>query len=323
MSTGPSMATTAVAPVTSRLRIVIRLTVLRCSGPRAGTPVPAGIVERGDTMRAVGMRGTALGAIAATAAVCLAAPAGAAIRPTPDRSGEASRGATKFARAITTKRNYIRRASFSALPPFSNPAAVSTTRLAGFPLHGRAFGILASGDATDARRNNFNPDFSTSLGGPSVRGARDVTILRLDLRVPAKRNCLSIRFRFLTEEYPEYVNDIYNDAFIAELDRSSWTAADKQNPVITAPGNFAADTLGNPIRVNAVGDTSLTRARARGTTYDGATRRLRASTRVSPGAHILYLSIFDQGDREYDSAVFLDRLTLERRQTCRSGAVRD
>ena len=274
-------------------------------------------------MRAAGMRGTALGAIAATAAVCLAAPADAAIRPTPDRSGEARRGATKIARAITTKRNYIRRASFSALPPFSDPAAVSTTRLAGFPLHGRAFGILASGDATDAGRNNLNPDFSTSLGGPSVRGARDVTILRLDLRVPANRNCLSIRFRFLTEEYPEFVNDIYNDAFIAELDRSSWTASDKQDPVISAPGNFAADTLGNPIRVNAVGDTSLTRERARGTTYDGATRRLRASTRVSPGAHILYLSIFDQGDREFDSAVFLDRLTLQRRQTCRSGAVRD
>ena len=61
----------------------------------------------------------------------------------------------------------------------------------------------------------------------------------------------------------------------------------------------------------------------RGTTYDAATRILRASTRVNPGRHILYLSIFDQGDRDYDSAVFLDRLTIDRRSPCKSGAVPD
>jgi hypothetical protein len=97
----------------------------------------------------------------------------------------------------------------------------------------------------------------------------------------------------------------------------------KDNPRIAAPGNFAADATGNPISVNAVGDESVKASRARGTTYDAATPRLRASTSVSPGRHILYMSIFDQGDRSYDSAVFIDRLTLNRRQPCESGAVKD
>lgn len=65
------------------------------------------------------------------------------------------------------------------------------------------------------------------------------------------------------------------------------------------------------------------RFRAKGTTYDGATRLLRASTRITPGRHHLYLSIFDQGDRSYDSAVFLDQLVVGQRQACRTGVRAD
>jgi hypothetical protein len=57
----------------------------------------------------------------------------------------------------------------------------------------------------------------------------------------------------------------------------------------------------------------MRRRNARGTTFDGATRLFRASTPVTPGRHRLYLSIFDQGDRIYDSAVFLDNLRVNRR----------
>ena len=47
-----------------------------------------------------------------------------------------------------------------------------------------------------------------------------------------------------------------------------------------------------------------------GTTYDGATPLLSASTPIDAGAHSLYLSIFDQGDHILDSAVFVDALVL-------------
>ncbi len=245
------------------------------------------------------------------------------ITPTPDRGGQTVRAARKLARAIVTNGRWIRGASFSALPPFGDPAAISTKRLAGFPRHGRSFGILTSGGAKLADNKNNSGSTGQENGGPSIRGARDVTIFRITLQVPKKANCLSVRFRFLSEEFPEFVNNIYNDAFIAELDVSNWDAGSTGNPKIVAPNNFARTADGNPIRVNSVGDANVTAGRAKGTTYDGATRILRASTPVSRGRHIVYFSIFDQGDRAYDSAVFLDRLTLNRREPCKSGAIKD
>ena len=213
----------------------------------------------------------------------------------------------------------VRRAVFSALPPSAKPAAVSTTRLAGFPRSGASFAILSTGNARLSDDPNDARDSGSQSRGPSIRGARDVVILRIDLRIPKQANCLSFNFRFLSEEYPEFVADIYNDAFVAELDRSNWNAGTTEEPAISAPGNFAIDRNGNPIRINKAGVDTMTRRFARGTTFDGATRLLRASTPITPGRHRLYLSVFDQGDRIYDSAVFLDNLRANRRTPCRSG----
>lgn len=245
------------------------------------------------------------------------------IRAAPDRDSETRRAAVKLARAMAVKNKHIRRARFSALPPFSSPAAVATKRLGGFPRVGGSYAIFSTGNALDADNSNSAPDTGTSIGGPSIRGSRDVTIFRLDLRVPKNARCLSVRFKFLTEEYPEFVNTPYNDAFIAELGTSNWNTVSKEDPTINAPGNFAHTADGKLISVNAAGDTAVSAEQAEGTTYDGATRLLRASTPVKPGNRILYLSLFDQGDREFDSTVFVDRLTLDRRSPCTSGAVLD
>jgi hypothetical protein len=275
------------------------------------------------------MKRSTLTAVAAVATIGAAgldtsgvAEAGS-IRATPDRAPTERRAAAQIGRAIAVKPKQVRRGAFAALPPFSNPAAISTRRLAGFPRHGKSFAILSSGDATDAAKKNTQPDHSTSLGGPSIRGSRDVTILRVQLRVPSGANCLSFRFRFLSDEFPEFVNDQYNDAFIAELDTSDWSTFSKEDPRVLAPGNFAAGPEQRLITVNEQGDTSVTEGQAKGTTYDGATPILRASTPVTPGRHLLYLSIFDQGDREYDSAVFVDKLVLGKRSSCQTGAVVD
>ena len=42
---------------------------------------------------------------------------------------------------------------------------------------------------------------------------------------------------------------------------------------------------------------------------------------MKPGYRLLYLSLFDQGDRQYDSAVFLDRLLVRHASNCKSGLV--
>ena len=87
-------------------------------------------------------------------------------------------------------------------------------------------------------------------------------------------------FRFLSEEFSEYVDSQYNDAFIAEIDNSTWTTS---GSTITAPGNFAFDPDGNPISINAAGVTSMKEEFAAGTTYDGATPILSAAVPIRPG----------------------------------------
>ena len=247
----------------------------------------------------------------------LSALAAAVLVPTTAASAASTRGdiveyprdpsATPIAKAMARNPALVRRAVFSALPPSSKPAAVSTTRLTGFPTHGRSFGILSTGNARRSDDPNTAPDSGSESRGPAIRGARDVLIMRIDLNVPRQANRLSLDFRFLSEETPEFLND----AFIAELGISDWDASSK-DPTITAPRNFATDTQGNPIRVNRIGDTTARAAYARGTTYDGATRKLRASTPIRPGLRRLYLSVFDQGDRSFDSAVFLNNLRASR-----------
>jgi hypothetical protein len=126
--------------------------------------------------------------------------------------------------------------------------------------------------------------------------------LRVDFNVPAGDNCLSVDFRFLSEEYPEFVGQEYNDGFIAELDNSDFEATGLG---ISAPQNFAFDNSGHVISVNTTGFAA---SEAAGTVYDGATPLLRAMTPITPGSHSVYLSVFDQKDNLYDSAAFIDGL---------------
>jgi uncharacterized repeat protein (TIGR01451 family) len=203
--------------------------------------------------------------------------------------------------AIAHDPTQVTGASFVAQPPDNAPNAVSTAALADFPVDGSSYAILTSGNAGSA--GSFDD------GGGNVRGNSDfdVTILKADFAVPEGANCLTFNFRFLSEEFPTYVGSEFNDAFIAELDTSTWTTA---GATISAPDNFAFDPAGGVISINSSGTTSMNAANADGTGYGGATPELTASTPVTPGAHSVYFSIFDQGDHVLDSAVFLDNLTF-------------
>jgi hypothetical protein len=253
-----------------------------------------------------------------------AIPLGSAAHKTISPTGNAADLGT----AIAGQAGLVTGASFVAIPPSGNPDAVSTTALAGFPTDGQSYAILSNGDATAASNPNTNvpdspsgnDDQSAADGGGNIRGDSDfdVTILRLDLKVPAGANCLGFDFRFLTEEYPEFVGQKFNDAFIAELDTSDWTTS---GSVISAPHDFAFDQNHNVISVNAAGAATVSATQAAGTTYDGATQLLHASTPVTPGSHSLYLSIFDAGDAVIDSSAFVDNLIAGETAggTCESG----
>ena len=262
-------------------------------------------------------------AVVVVAAGVTAVPAGARISALPSVDSQFRKGATRLAKAMADHPKQVVRGRFSIIPPGGRPAAVSTTKLAGFPRRGKSYAILSTGDARDASRKNKEGDLSRGNGGPFLRGTRDTVIFRVDLKVPKHASCLSIRFRFLTEEFPEFVGSEFNDAFIAELGSSTWDATSNENPTIIAPDDFALDPNKHLISVNGAGPASVDKASAKGTTYDGATGILRASTPIKPGRRTLYLSIFDQGDRQYDSSVFLDHLTLGHPATCQPGVVSD
>lgn len=274
--------------------------------------------RRGKTAVALAIAGC-LAVAFAGAAIALQRGGKKKINPVP----RSQAGATQLARSIFegNGKRFVR-AKFVTVPPGGNPVAISTDPLAGFPRRGKAFAILSSGCARFADNPNNSRSTSCRNGGVRTRGARDVTIWRIRIQVPKGANCLSFRFKFLSEEYPEFVGSIFNDAFIAELSRSpKWDASGNQDPTITAPRNFATTRDGELVSVNGTGVARVSRGAAKGTTYDAATGKLRASTRVKPGPRLLYLSIFDQGDRQYDSSVFVDRLTTRDAKKCRSGVV--
>jgi hypothetical protein len=234
--------------------------------------------------------------------------------------------AVDLARSMVATPSTVTGAAYESKPPFGTPTAVASGELDGFPTGGPGtdFAILTTGDASLASTANTAPNTGRSDGGGHVRGNTDydVTVLRIDLDVPGTANCLvGMDFRFLSDEYPEYVGTDFNDAFVAEVDQSTWTTS---GSTIDAPRNFAFDPSGNPITINAAGVTAMTAGDAAGTTYDGATPLLTAATPITPGHHSLYLSIFDQGDQIYDSAVFIDNLRFghvgDVARDCQAGA---
>jgi hypothetical protein len=254
------------------------------------------------------MRRIAL-ALATALVLALPAPASAAVTPTRDA------GAVADSMTSASTAGRITSASFPEIPPQGNPAATATTALGGFPLVPNTYALLSSGDTALAPSPDQANFAGVGNGGPATaaRGnALDVTVMRIDLDVPQGVNCLSLGFRFLSEEYPIFVGTDKNDGFVAQLDRSDWSGT---GTGIDAPGNFAFDDQGNVITVNTMPVASdgsalaSVTAEAANTIYNGATQLLSAAQAVpSAGAHSLYLSIFDQGDSDYDSTVFLDRL---------------
>ncbi len=188
-----------------------------------------------------------------------------------------------------------------------------------FPTEGGSFAILATGLAADATLPNASGEHSTILSDLNNNLGTDLVRLHLQLHVPSSFNCLNFDFAFYSEEFPEFVGTIFNDTFTAQLNNSNLTV-DSQSFIVTAPGNFAFDSQGNVISVNTVfgvsGET--------GTTYDGSTPNLRASTAVTPNSNVnVYLSIQDLADSIWDSAVFLDRFFWSDDDTCEGGAAVD
>lgn len=232
-----------------------------------------------------------------------AAHAGAAVNSTTS--------ATSIARAISNNPSQVIGGEFVGQQTTANPgpAAVGSGGIAGFPTAGGDFGVLSTGNAQNATAGAQSFFSSTVNGvGPPVleRGTKafDYVVLKIDVQIPVGANCASTDMRFMSEEYPGFINSGYNDSFLIEVDRTTWTASAAG---LSAPDDVAASS-GQRITVDTLGVSGFTAPAAEGTTYNGGSPLLTAKFRVTPGRHQIYISVLDQGDPNYDSAAFVDNL---------------
>jgi hypothetical protein len=263
---------------------------------------------------------TTLALLIAIGLLATAAPAGAVITAQPHNATGAAAAANALASTgFTPGTAAFVDTPLNNTPIGGNPVGVSTSQLSPFPRGGveGSFLVLSTGDSTQADQANPDLFVSESDGGGEVGGrgasAEDVTVLQIPFTAPTAPagsvSCLSFDFRFLSEEYPEYIDSDFNDAFIAELDATTWTTSGSE--VQGLANDFALDPQGHPVTIKSTGPTSMSPVEGAGTPYDGATAPLRASTPVTTaGAHNLFLSIFDQADSAWDTAAFVDNVTL-------------
>jgi hypothetical protein len=253
---------------------------------------------------------TSLGAAAACvalAALAFAAPASAAITGTNDP------GVLSQALAVDPPTGS---SIDPAYPGPDFPNGISDTPLGGFPLNGNNFTILTTGDVQLADDPNDDGGSGFAHDTEGFGQAFDYTVLRTDVNVPPPNNCLVFDFRFLSEEFPEYVNAGFNDAFVAQLNTHSLNVT---GSTIDAPGDFAAGP-GDRVSVDNQGPSGMSAPEAAGTTYDGATEMQTAKALVNPGPNSVFFSIFDAGDHILDTGVFIDnlRFTQEPPSTCKT-----
>jgi Ca-activated chloride channel family protein len=130
----------------------------------------------------------------------------------------------------------------------------------------------------------------------------DLHGVRFELTAPPRARSFSFDFNFFSSEYPEYVNQNFNDTFYAVIE-----AASTNNGQST---NIAFDANNNSIEVdNNYFQNPFHPIPNKGTGFDahGSTGWLRTSWPIRGGERItLTFSIHDEGDGIYDSLVILD-----------------
>jgi murein DD-endopeptidase MepM/ murein hydrolase activator NlpD len=182
---------------------------------------------------------------------------------------------------------------------------VSINKIAGFPTEGNSFAAISSGNAENAPLPNNSGSLSTVLSGLNNNQGNDMVQLTLELEVPSGAEYWAVDWRFLSEEYPEWVGSRYNDAFLIETPSSTFTISGSD---IVAPNNVATDPSGELVTVNTVGAVGMSAANSMGTTYDGATETFTTLAPIPSGANTVTIvfSVMDLGDSIYDTTVFLD-----------------
>jgi len=206
----------------------------------------------------------------------------------------------------------------------------------GFPTEGPTALILSTGDASIVAdpaaaaglptRNSARDLRGADLAGsgedagddaPSSADGQDLTQVKIELAPPEGATCVSFDFVFLSEEYPRYVDEEYNDIFTAEMNETDFALDGNQ---VSAANNFAYAEGEELLSVN----TFTSFVNATDSPLNGRSPVLSATSDIEyvedlPPA--IYLSVQDLGDSEVDSAVVVDNLRYADGATCSEGIV--
>ncbi|MFC1488190.1 choice-of-anchor L domain-containing protein, partial [Thermoproteota archaeon] len=219
-----------------------------------------------------------------------------------------------FASAMDIDSSYLENAVF-------DDNEISTSIVSGrkgflAPIQGDTFLIISSGTAQpyaypdgwlgtpedSLSAYNNNPSGTGPLGGEGY----EITTLSFTLRAPEWANSLSFNFRFMSEEYPEYVDDEFNDFFSCLLDGEN-IVFDTQGKIINVNNNFFDPNISTE-----------------GTVFNAATILLKAKVGIDGGSTFdLIFIVGDVGDDDLDSAVFLDNFSFSGDEVSGSTTVPD
>lgn len=149
---------------------------------------------------------------------------------------------------------------------------------------------FANGGGADAELTNLS-------GFPT----NDACSIEFDL-VPAC-DSLKIKYVFASEEYPEYVNQTFNDIFAFFISGPGITGTVN---IATVPGTTTSVSI-NSINANSNSKYFVDNANGTSIQYDGFTTPLTAAAKVIPcKQYHLRMAIADAFDRVWDSGVFIE-----------------
>jgi len=160
-----------------------------------------------------------------------------------------------------------------------------------------------SGELSNRGRKDPMPEY---MGQVKIRSSKkqvfDLHQVKLQLKAPYNARSFSFDFNFFSAEYPDYVNQEFNDSFYAILEapstnngRTTNIAFDADNASIEVDNNYFQKPF-HPIPNTGTGFD-----------YHGSTGWLRTSWPIKGGElFTLTFSIHDEGDAIYDSLVVLD-----------------
>lgn len=187
-------------------------------------------------------------------------------------------------------------------------------------LGGEQRGPFGPNDTGSSGKSNGEPGYGplTAIAGVDTENA---AILEFDF-IP-QSDTVRFRYVFGSDEYPEFVNEGFNDAFAFFISGPGFGGTYNMAQIPGGGGPVSIDNINNgPSNTGPCQNCSFYNANGTGATgpydsdnfyiqYDGFTEVMEAVAKVECGeTYHLKIAIADAGDEAYDSGIFLEANSL-------------